>query len=169
MTDINSTNDFLTNGDGAPTGLPKTLNVLTILTFVGSALGFIFSLATPFLLKFSKSMMDKAESMNTDMPASQVAEMAKAREIIEVTQQNMIPLMVVGIVGIIACVIGAMWMRKLKKDGYFIYVAGEVLPILGGFIFMGKYQFADWKSYLGLIIPVVFIALYTMQRKHLTK
>ena len=169
MNDANPTPDVLNFPDSQKEGLPGSLNVLTILTYIGCALGIIFSIATPFLLKFSITMMDKASGMKSDMSDKQLADIANGRHAVEMAQQNMVPLMILGIVGVILCFIGAMWMRKLKKDGYWMYLAGEILPVLGGFIFMGKYQFADWKSYMGVIIPVIFILLYTAQRKYLIK
>ena len=43
-----------------PKALPGALNVLTILTFIGCAIGAIFTFATPWLMKFSLGMMNKA-------------------------------------------------------------------------------------------------------------
>jgi hypothetical protein len=169
MTDNQNTTDVLNFPEAEKQGLPGNINVLTILTFIGCAIGLIFSLASPALMKFSLSMMDKANSSGAELTDKQIVDMANARQAIEVAQANMLPLTIIGIAGIIACFVGAMWMRKLKKDGYFIYVAGELLPVLGSIIFMGKYQFTDWKSYIGIIIPILFVVLYTTQRKYLTK
>jgi hypothetical protein len=145
--------------------LPSTLNVLTILTFVGCGLGLIFSLASPKLLEFSRSMIEKAAQNTTD--DLQLAKLEEARQTMDITQQNMIPLMGLGIAGIIACFIGALMMRKLKKDGYYIYVIGQIVPIVGTMVFLGSTYFSDWKNIIGLVIPVVFIVLYTLQKKHL--
>ncbi len=145
--------------------LPSTLNVLTILTFVGCGLGLIFSLASPKLLEFSRSMIEKAAQNTTD--DLQLAKLEEARQTMDLTQQNMIPLMGLGIAGIIACFIGALMMRKLKKDGYYIYVIGQIVPIVGTMVFLGSTYFSDWKNIIGLVIPVVFIVLYTLQKKHL--
>jgi hypothetical protein len=81
----------------------------------------------------------------------------------------MIPLITIGMFGIVACFVGALWMRKLKKEGYWVYVTGEILPIIGSFILLGTAQFTDWKSYLQLVIPIVFVTLYSFQRKYLVK
>lgn len=82
----------------------------------------------------------------------------------------MIPMMIVGLVCIILCLVGALWMRKLKKDGYWIYVAGELAPILAGLFIMGTAQYTSiWSVLFGVGIPATFVVLYTLQRKHLTK
>jgi len=162
------TTDLLNFPDG-PKPLPQGINVLTILTFIGCAFALLITAATPIFLKMGKKMMDQASSSGKDFTDAQLADMAKAKQMMELTQQNMVPLITIGLLGVIACFVGALWMRKLKKDGYWVYVAGEILPVIGSFILLGTAQFTDWKSYLGLIIPIVFVILYSSQRKYLVK
>ena len=57
-------------------------------------------------------------------------------------------------------------MRKLKQSGYLIYIVGQIIPIAAGFA-LGTQNFSDWKQLIGLVLPIVFIVLYTTQRKHL--
>jgi membrane-associated phospholipid phosphatase len=104
------------------------------------------------------------------LTVKQAEEMQKGRAALELATQNMIPLMAIGLAGIVLCFIGALWMRKFKKDGYWMYVAGELAPVLGSFLIMGTAQFSGVMSVVaGIGIPVIFVILYTMQRKHLTK
>ncbi|MBL0182460.1 MAG: hypothetical protein IPP96_09220 [Chitinophagaceae bacterium] len=150
--------------------LPSGLNVLTILTFIGCGIFGLLTLLTPVINKFFLNLMDKAASSGQDLSAKQLADMEKGRAAIELTTQHMIPLITVGMVGIILCFIGALWMRKLKKDGYWIYVAGELAPILAMFFIMGTAQYTSiWSYIIGIGIPVLFVILYTLQRKHLVK
>ena len=169
MTETNFTTDSENFNEFQTQPLPRGLNVLTILTFIGSAIGAIFTLATPWLMKFSLTMMKKATETGTDLTPKQTADMEASRKVIELTQTNMIPLLLIGAAGIILCFIGALMMRKLKKDGFWIYVSGQVLPIIGNFALMGMAQFTGVTSYLMFLIPVVFIILYSMQRKYLIK
>lgn len=150
-----------------PKSLPGALNVLTILTFIGCALGVIFTFATPWLMKFSLSMINKAAESGTDLTPKQIADMETQKRVIELTQSNMIPLLLIGAAGIVLCFIGALMMRKLKKDGFWIYVSGQILPIIGNLAIMGFAQFTGITSYLMFLIPVVFIVLYARQRKYL--
>lgn len=149
--------------------LPRGLNVLTILTFIGSAIGAIFTLATPWLMKFSLNMMNKAAESGTDLTPKQSADMEVSKRAIELTQANIVPLLAIGMVGIVLCFVGALMMRKLKKDGFWIYVAGQVLPIIGSLVLMGMAQFTGVTSYIMFLIPIVFVVLYSMQRKYLVK
>jgi hypothetical protein len=64
------------------------------------------------------------------------------------------------------CVFGAIQMRQLKKQGYFLYLIGELLPLVAVFLFMGIGALKGFGA-ITLVIPLVFIILYTMQRKHL--
>ena len=169
MTETNFTTDSENLGEFQTQPLPRGLNVLTILTFIGCALGAIFTLATPWIMKFSLNMINKASETGADLSPKQTADMEASRKVIELTQINMVPLLIIGAAGIILCFIGALMMRKLKKDGFWIYVVGQILPIIGSFALLGMAQFTGVSSYLMFLIPIVFIVLYSMQRKYLVK
>ena len=148
--------------------LSSGLNVLTILTFIGSGIAILFSFATPAILKFSKSFMEKAATSGQELTSKQLDEMEKGRQAIELAQANMIPSIIVGVLGGILCIVAAVMMRKLKKDGYWIYIAGELLPLITTFILMGTSQFTGVFSVIIAVgIPVLFIVLYTLQKKNL--
>ena len=169
MTETNFTTDSENLSEFQTQTLPSGLNVLTILTFIGCALGAIFTLATPWLMKFSLSMINKAAETGTDLTPKQIADAEASKKVIELTQANMTPLLLIGAAGIVLCFIGALMMRKLKKDGFLIYVAGQVLPIVGSLALLGMAQFTGATSYIMFLIPIVFIILYSMQRKYLVK
>ena len=163
-----NTTDILNNGEAKK--IPSGLNILTILTFIGCGIFGLLTLLTPVINKFFLNLMDKASSSGQELSAKQIADMEKGRATIELTNQHMIPLIIVGMTGIILCFIGALWMRKFKKDGYWIYVAGELAPILAMFFIMGTAQYTSiWSYVFGIGAPVVFVILYTLQRKHLVK
>jgi hypothetical protein len=165
-----TTKDLLNYDEQGKAKIPGGLNVLTILTFIGCAIFGLLTLLTPVINKFLKGIMDKAASSGQELSAKQLAEIEKGRAAMELASQNMLPLMVIGMVGIILCFVGALWMRKFKKDGYWLYVAGEIAPLLGSFLIMGTAQFSGVVSILmGIGIPVLFVILYTMQRKYLVK
>lgn len=79
----------------------------------------------------------------------------------------MVPIMVTGVIGIILCFLGALMMRKLKKDGYWLYVAGQLIPFIAGFILMGTAQYNSVGSFLVPVIVLAFIVMYTSQKKYL--
>jgi hypothetical protein len=53
-------------------------------------------------------------------------------------------------------------MRDLQKQGFYFYVAGQLIPIIASFAFG-----AGGFTVLGMIIPLVFIILYVTQLKEL--
>ena len=68
---------------------------------------------------------------------------------------------------VILCIIGALQMRKLKKQGYTLYIIGELLPFVTSFAFIGMVAFSGFSMLFGVVITLVFILLYTFMRKQL--
>lgn len=149
--------------------LPKSLNILTILTFIGCGIGVIFTVLSPLFMDFSLKAIDKGAASGAELTQKQMADMEKSRHVIELTQSHLVPLLLVGSIGLILCFAGAVMMRKLKKDGFWIYVAGQVLPLAGNLAILGTAQFTGVSSYFAFILPLVFIYLYSRQRKYLIK
>ena len=81
---------------------------------------------------------------------------------------NKIPIVILNMLGYALCLIGAIQMRGRKKQGYSLWLIGEILPLASSFIFIGAVLFSGWKMAF-LAFPLLFIILYTVQRKHLTK
>jgi len=164
---MTETNPIELNSDGKQV-IPSGIKTLTILTFIGSGLSLVFVGLTPFLNKLFLGFMEKARTSGSELTAKQIEDMEKGKAVLELTSANMIPLMVIGFVSIALCVLGAVWMRKLKKDGFWIYVGGELLPVVGNFILLGTDQFTGVSSVvMAVAIPLVFIALYFRQMKYL--
>lgn len=150
--------------------LPSSINILTILTFIGSGISILFIAFMPALNKLMLGFMEKATESGDDLTASKLAEIERGKTLIELTQANMIPLMIIGFISIILCVVGAIWMRRLKKDGYWLYISGELLPVFGNFILLGTEQFTGITSIvMGIGIPLLFVGLYSMQLKFLSR
>ena len=167
MTQDNTT-DVLQFDDSPKPKLPSGLNVLTILTFIGCAVFGLFTLLAPVIYKFSLSMMDKAASSGQDFTPKQQADMEKGRAAIELATQHMVPIMIMGLAGVTLCFVGALWMRKLKKDGYWLYVAGELAPLIASYFILGTSQYTSvWSVVFAVGIPSIFVILYTTQRKYL--
>ena len=162
--------DALSSNDFTQPKMSSGLNVLTILTFIGCAIGLILTLAMSAINKWLLGFMDKALESGKELSAKELADIEKGKAAIILVQDNLIPLLVIGVVGITMCFIGALWMRKLRKDGFWIYLIGEVLPVIGGLVLLGTAQYSGAMSYvIGLGIPALFIILYSMQRKYLVK
>ena len=150
--------------------IPSGLNTLTILTFVGSAIGFLFTVYNFFNAKSGvQKMEDAINSPDFEkMPAFAKKMMSpEALELARKGAENVIPLTLIGLVGIALCVAGALQMRKLKAQGYVLYLIGEILPVISSLIFLGVAAFTGFAGILTICITVLFIILYTAQRKYL--
>lgn len=151
--------------------LPTGLNVLTILTFIGSAIGLIFSITG--YLNAQKNLTEMEKLMNDSEKMAQIPDFMKSMfspEAVELIRLQVVyktPLLILGLIGIVLCVMGALQMRKLKMQGYFLWLIGEILPVIGFIIFIGVGSFKGFMGILMICILVLFILLYTLQRKHL--
>lgn len=145
------------------------LNVLTILTFIGSAYG-LYSTLNSFLSgKKALEDFEKAQEKLAEAPAwAKKFAGPEMHEILVKSLDNKIPLLIIGLVGIALCVYGAIEMRKLKKQGFMLWLIGEVLPYIGMTIFIGGIFFQTFLVYF-MIFPLIFIILYFFQRKNLVK
>lgn len=114
---------------------PTFLTVLCILTFIGSGLGVLFSLLGIFGLGAMNSFL-----------SSYAGAGAASSGILK-------PILILIFSG--ASLYGAIMMWSLKKMGYYLYVAAQILIVAFGF------------SWIGLFFAALFIVLYGLNLKHL--
>jgi hypothetical protein len=173
MTDLNQNlnqaKDFLNVEEQDFKKLPQTLNVLTILTYIGCAIGAIstvwnyFSSATAYK---AYEALSADPAMSKDNPAAAI--MAGATDILKKSYENRLPICILGLIGIALCFYGALQMRSLKKQGFLIYTVGEILPIISFAIFVGfGGLLGGFTAILTSFVAIIFIVLYATQRKHL--
>ncbi len=166
---INQAKDILNLEDRDIKKLPQMLNVLTILTYIGCGLGLISNIWNYIS---ASTAMKAYETLGTNQPTTDNkvvnSLLSGAEEMVKKTYDNRLMILIFALVGIALCFYGAMQMRNLKKQGYLIYVIGEVLPIVSFAIFIG---FGNLLGAISMIFVVLFAALfiilYTTQRKEL--
>ncbi len=146
-----------------------SLKTLTVLTYVGSSIQLIMGLwqyatADKRVADMEKQMaspdFDKMPDFVKKMMTPEALQQAKAMA------ANNLPLLVLALIGGVLGIMGAMQMRKLKMQGYYIWLLSEIVPVIGTVIFVGTSLFSGF-AIIGLIFPLVFIILYTLQRKYL--
>ena len=150
-----------------PKKIPDMLNVLTILTFVGSGIGFCSSIWGFFKAQDSYDKMVEAQSKLDSMP--DFAKKLMGPEMLEMTRkalENRTPILILALLSYALCVYGAIQMRQLKKAGFTIYLVGELLPIVAGAIFIGIGFFGGF-AIVGYLIYAIFIILYATQLKYM--
>jgi len=148
--------------------LPPMLNVLTILTFIGCALAYLGTLWGFYQssnyeterAKIEESMGNLGEGFGSRMVEGSL-------EVLQKNYENRYILLVSGLLFTTLCLVGALQMRKLKKSGYLIYVVGELAPVvitaaLIGFSFIG-----GLTTIFSAVFALLFVILYSTQRKYL--
>ncbi len=175
MTDFNQNidqaKDLLNLEERDMQKLPQMLNVLTILTYIGCGLGLISTIWSYFSAAIA---MKTYETLGTNQPKTDNKTLdsilSGAQEMAKKTYDNRLMILIFGLLGLALCFYGAMQMRNLKKQGYLIYVIGELLPIASFAIFIGFGSLLGGISMIfGVLFAALFIILYTTQRKELIK
>ena len=138
------------------------------LSIIGNIFSFISAIWAFLGAKKSYEMMLESTRQMEDAPDWMRSLMGP--EMLELSlkmYENRLPILLIGLMGSLLCLWGAMEMRKLKKQGYPIWLAGEILPIIGMGIIIGKASFSGLAA-VSLLFPAVFIILFTAYRKELT-
>ena len=140
--------------------LPSLLNVLTILSFIGCAFQLLSMPITKWLMGFAMKALENEEAMSK-MSSEDIENIQKSKTVFELLEANSIPLWIVTLLGVGLCFYGLLQMRKLKKDGFYMYAIGEIIPLVGTGIIIGfGNQFTGASSYVfGIGIPLLFIIL----------
>ena len=168
----NNPRDLLSKEFEGKNKLPSGLNVLTILTFIGCTFQLCVDLYSYFSAKKSFDDLDKIkERINSgEMPSWVRAMMGDPDNLVLIVTkrlENRVPLLLLSLTAIALCFWGALQMRILKKQGYLVYLIGELLPFLTVYLFIGTVTFSGPFFYIGLGFVGLFILLYTLQRKYL--
>jgi hypothetical protein len=149
--------------------LPIGLNILTILTLIWCAYELYSNLSNFFKGRAGIEELEKAQEKMATAPSWAKKMMGPdMMEFATKSFENRIPLLIVGLIATGLCIYGALEMRKQKKQGYFMWLVGEILPWIGLVLFTGMIVFKTFIAWF-LIVPLIFILLYTLQRKNLTQ
>lgn len=152
--------------------LPSMLNVLTILTYIGSALGCISAVYSYFTIEASYKLIEGFTQNASDAGGGNNlvgSILSKSVDIVRRSYENRTLILILTLAGVALCFYGAMQMRNLKKTGFPIYAIGEVLPIATTLLLIGGGALAGVAMFSAALVPAIFIALYATQRKFLVK
>lgn len=149
--------------------LPSTLNVLTILSIIGSS----FYLITGFTSYFTAcSNIDKLEKASSQDGLPEWAQnlMGASLEMSEKLCDNRLTMMIVALVAGSLCLMGAIYMRRRKKTGFMLYSVGEFIPPLANIVILGVGSTITLVSNIfSLVWAGLWVLLYFFQLKHLNK
>ena len=156
--------DYLQGSYVATQQMPQVINILSILSFIGSAFQIISGIVSYFILPFSVKSVGETRALEKTREMKPFSSFLKWSTESTLRQyEYRVTVLIVTIVAALICVWGVWQMRKLKKAGFTIYTIGElVLPVFIAVVI------DIWSSRFGFVGAVVFILLYYFQRKHLT-
>ncbi|MDB5209380.1 MAG: hypothetical protein JWQ30_207 [Sediminibacterium sp.] len=145
-----------------------SIKTLSILTFIGSGLAICGALWNFF--KADKAVADMEAARDNESTPGFIRDMMTPEAIANARTMaaNKIPVVIISLIGAVLCIVGAAQMRKLKKQGYFLWLIGEILPFIGMMIFVNVAAVTSgMAAMIGIGIMLLFIILYTTQRKYL--
>ena len=146
--------------------LSEMLNILTILTFIGSGFSILMNVYSYMTMAESKLKIEESIAKLDSVEDTKIpfvnGFMDSALKAIE-NGPILYPIAI--LVGVL-CIIGALQMRKQKRIGFYIYlgacIIGAIVPIIilgGGFI--------GGMVLVGSVISILFIILYGVNIKQL--
>jgi hypothetical protein len=142
---------------------PQFLTVLCILTYVGVGVGIIGSVLAWWGMSVMSKMIAENGGDPEGIPGLDPDKIEQTMAMIKYSNVMLIS----GIVGSLICLLGALQMWQQKKMGFYIYVVGEVAPLIVSAVCLGSLAFAGW-GIIGVVFPTTFIVLYAMNLKHLS-
>lgn len=146
---------------------PSFLTVLCILTFVGVGFAIISAIFGLFTMSLVEGMMRGLSDVsgNGDDFSQSIGNSYRWTKIIYL----------LSIAGSLFCLVGALFMWKLRKIGYFIYIIGQLIPLTGtvlsvGSTFSGIFAgLGMFSIILSMVFPVGFIIMYGLHLKYMKK
>ncbi len=157
--------DYLQAPMEAKPSVPQGINVLTILSFIGSGFQIFGAAISYFFIAYSVQSLPETRKLERSADMKPFSSFFKWSADATLKQyEHRISLLLISLLAAAICIFGALQMRKLKKRGFAIYTAGELmLPIFTAVVI------DVWSSLFGFFIAIIFIILFAVQRKHLTQ
>lgn len=146
--------------------LPGMLNVLSILTLIGSGFVGLSGIYSYFTVCESIKKMEELD-LDSLGGGAMGKMMENATEMLQKQCDHKMVILIITLVSVALCVVGALQMRKLSKSGFLLYTVGELLYPIASVLVLGMGSMAGFALVSSLLFPVVFIILYATQLKHL--
>ena len=161
---------------------PGFLKTLCILTFIGAGLMILLTLmgTKEAFMSADERAMDITEQM-APLAESNPEMVDNMVEAVMENQKYALPTWIMGIIFNLLTLLAAIMMWNLKKAGFYLYCAAELLPLIISFGFFGG--IASMKKSMGffgesaaviviagmIIFDILFIVLYALNLKHMKR
>jgi hypothetical protein len=147
--------------------LPPTLNVLTILTIIWNAFSILSLFGSFALAPFGYRNAINNQDAIDNMPPIVKSLLGNTREAARLAYENRVPILLIGLLGVALCFIGALQMRRRKRSGFVLYILGDLAPIASLLFTTVASTFAGITIAFGYGIALLFVILYATQLKYL--
>jgi type III secretory pathway component EscR len=149
-------------------GTTQFLKVLTILTFIACAYQLYQTVS--FYISGEKQIT-KMEEQLVKMEEKEITGFAyemtlKGIEISRIRLANNHLFFITDLIGVLLCAFGAFQMRKLQKTGYYLWLAGEFIPMVVSVIILTVGVLGLGILFMS-IAPIAFAIMYGTQLKHM--
>lgn len=141
--------------------LPPFLNVLTILTFIGSGLGVVGGLYNLATAESQRADIERARSLMGDGDGFFGKDMFDSALLM---LDNLYLIQGTALAVAIACIVGAILMRKLKKSGYYLYLVASIISVAVPIAVVGM---MGGMMMFGVVFTLAFVIMYSVNVKHL--
>jgi len=151
---------------------PIFLTVLGILSFIGVGWQIISGIITMGAGSLTSAVTsagsEYAEGLsNMEGMDQAMAGLNEAVDAANKLAQNASLLGIINIVAALVCLLGVIWMWKLMKKGFYVYVIGELAAPVATLALVG-FGLGGITATLGFIFPIIFIILYALNLKHMS-
>lgn len=146
-------------------GLPSMLNVLTILTIVASISFLLLGVFNYFNVCKNAEMIANREIPEVGGMLGKMMDTAIEMSVKQC--ESRVVILVSDTVTLLLCLFGAVLMRQRKKQGFIVYVLGELIGPTSMMTILGSNFTSSMFMIFGILMACVFVILYATQRKHL--
>jgi hypothetical protein len=145
------------------------LSTSTILSIVGSSAAMVSAVTTYFNAEANYEKIKQFASAEDSAKAPEFVKSFINDNALVMAQkavESKMPILIISLIAATLCLLGALMMRRLKKDGLKLWLTGEILPIISNLIFIGTASMSG-IALINLLFPAVFISIYMVCRKEL--
>ena len=142
---------------------PTFLTVICILSFIGVGFVVISNIVALIGGGVSKAIMESTEEVMQAMET--VEEVPIVGESVTKIVSNASTMAAINIIAALVVLVGVLMMWSLKKTGYYIYIVGEIAPVIALIVLGGL--LGGFMAIFSSFIAILFIILYGLNVKHM--
>jgi len=152
---------------------PTFLTVLCILTFIGSTWGVISNVRQYLTANTASALVNKAmedsksEIQKSSDEGSKTAESIMNSVSDALSSENLKKLAIYGGIASLLTLLGGLLMFQLKRSGFYLYVLGTLIGIVGTFMVFGSNLVGMFTGGAMAFFGILFVILYALNLKYL--